>query len=49
MIGRIQVAALLLTTFGMVGLTGCAGYRQRHHHDHHPPPPPMHHDHDYDH
>ncbi|MGC1871724.1 MAG: hypothetical protein WA700_12260 [Acidobacteriaceae bacterium] len=43
MTGRIQIAALLLATFAMAGLTGCA--HRHHYHDHHPPPPPMHDDH----
>jgi hypothetical protein len=42
MIRKEQIAALLLASVVMLGLTGCP--HRRHHDDHHPPPPIEHHD-----
>jgi hypothetical protein len=42
-----KVAAFLLASVAMLGVSGC--YHHHHYDDHHPPPPGMDHDHDHDH
>jgi hypothetical protein len=40
-----KLAALLLASVAMLGVSGC--YHHHHYDDHHPPPPGMDHDHDH--